>query len=133
MKRLFLFLVLFPIFFTSKAQTPAPAPKTGPVIKFLEKSHEFSDIYSGDTVYHTFKFVNDGIAPLILSEVLVTCGCTTPTWPKEPILPGKGAEIKVMFKSIGKEGIQNKVITILSNATNSPERISIRVNVLPPK
>jgi|SRR6185312_1657536 len=131
MKRLFLFLALFPIFFTIKAQTPAP--KAGPVIKFMQKSHEFPDIYSGDTVYHTFKFVNEGNAPLILSEVLVTCGCTVPIWPKEPILPGKGGEIKVMFKSIGKEGIQNKVITILSNATNSPERISIRVNVLPPK
>jgi len=130
MKRLFLVTILVTAFFTVNAQT---APKTGPYIKFAEKSHEFPDIYEGDSVKYVFKFTNDGVAPLILSDVVTTCGCTTPKWTKDPVLPGGKGEIPVGFKSEGKMGIQNKVITILSNATNSPERITIRVNVLPKK
>lgn len=131
MKRLFLFCILCLVFFQLKAQTPAA--KTGPYIKFAERMHEFPDIYEGDSLKHVFKFVNQGTAPLVLSDVITTCHCTTPAWTKEPILPGASGEIKVVFDSKGKPGIQNKVITVLSNATNSPERISMRVNVLPKK
>ncbi len=131
MKRLFLFSLLFTVFFSVKAQTPPPKP--GPYLKFAEKTHEFADIYEGDSVKYVFKFVNEGTAPLILSEAIVTCGCTTPTLTKDPVMPGASGEVKVVFKSAGKMGIQNKVVTILSNATNNPERISIRVNVLPAK
>jgi len=130
MKRLFLFAILVTIFYTVNAQT---SPKTGPYIKFAEKSHEFPDIYEGDSVKYVFKFTNDGIAPLIVSDAITTCGCTAPTVTKDPVLPGASGEVKVVFKSAGKMGIQNKVITILSNATNSPDRITIRVNVLPKK
>ncbi len=94
--------------------------------------YKFGDISQGDKVEHTFKFKNSGDAPLVLTNVSVTCGCTAPYWPREAIQPGEEAEILVRFNSTGKMGLQNKVITIYSNATNNPERIKIVTNVLKP-
>jgi hypothetical protein len=115
-----------------KAQTPE-GPKSGPIITFTENSFDFGDIIQGDTVKHIFKFKNTGTAPLILSEVITTCGCTAPKWTNKPILPGKEGQIDITYNSAGKEGLQNKVITVLSNSVNTPVRVSIRVNVLPKK
>lgn len=108
-------------------------PKNGPVISFKELSHEFGDIVQGDSVSYTYSFKNTGTAPLIISEVVTTCGCTVPSFSKEPIAPGGSGDITVVFKSAGKEGRQNKIITVLSNATNNPARLSMILNVLPPK
>jgi hypothetical protein len=105
----------------------------GPVLEFTEKSFEFGDIVQGDSVMHVFKFVNKGNAPLMLKEVLTTCGCTVPKFSKDPVLPGKEGELLVKFNSEGKEGRLTKVITVLSNAINNPARVSIVVNILPRK
>jgi len=115
-----------------KAQTP-DGPKSGPIIIFTETAHDFGDIIQGDSVMHNFKFKNSGTSPLIISEVITTCGCTAPKFTKEPVMPGKAGEILITYRSAGKQGLQNKIITILSNSTNSPVRLSIRVNVLPQK
>ncbi len=107
-------------------------PMTGPKIIFTEKSFNFGDITQGEKVEHVFEFENTGNEPLILSDVRTTCGCTAPEWPREPIAPGKKAKVKVVFNSAGKMGMQNKVITVMSNAVNNPERVKIVTNVLPP-
>jgi hypothetical protein len=109
------------------------ASATGPAITFLESSFDFGDIYQGDKVTHIFKFENTGTEPLILSNVSTTCGCTAPNWPRDPIAPGKTGELTVTFNSAGKLGLQNKVITIFSNAVNSQERVKIITNILPAK
>ena len=103
----------------------------GPQITFAEESHDFGDIVQGTKVEHTFKFENTGTEPLILSNVLTTCGCTASAWPREPIAPGKESEITVTFNSAGKMGKQNKVITVVSNGVNPQERVRIVTNVLP--
>lgn len=103
----------------------------GPEITFAEASYDFGDIKQGDKVEHTFTFKNTGTEPLILSNVLTTCGCTASDWPRDPIAPGKEGSITVRFNSAGKMGRQNKVVTIVSNATNSQERIRIITNILP--
>ncbi len=105
----------------------------GPFIEFKEKLKRFGEIKQGDKVEHTFAFVNAGNEPLIISNVLTTCGCTAPSWPKEPIEPGDESSIVVRFNSAGKMGRQNKVITVISNAHNNPERVKIQANVLPPE
>lgn len=105
----------------------------GPQITFLESTHDFGDIEQGTKVNHVFEFENSGTEPLILSNVLTTCGCTATSWPREPIAPGEGGEIAVTFNSAGKMGKQNKVVTIVSNAVNSQERVKIVTNVLPKK
>ncbi len=113
---------------TTKVAAP-PAP--GPYIAFEEKSHDFGDIEQGDIVSYVFEFENAGDAPLIISNVKVTCGCTTPFWPRDPIAPGEKSKIEARFNSANKLGRQNKVITVVSNAVNSPERVSIITNILP--
>ncbi|EON76286.1 hypothetical protein ADIS_3414 [Lunatimonas lonarensis] len=102
-----------------------------PVISFQESSVDFGNITQGDKVQHVFKFENTGKTPLIISNVAATCGCTVPAWPKEPIAPGQGGEIKVSFNSAGKMGKQNSVVRIYSNASEPIEKVSLISNVLP--
>lgn len=106
------------------------APMTGAKIYFAETSYDFGDITQGDKVEHIFEFENTGNEPLILSDVRTTCGCTAPEWPREPVVPGEKSKIKIIFNSSGKMGMQNKVITVMSNAVNSPARVKIVTNVM---
>ena len=109
------------------------AAKNGPKITFQETEYNFGDIQQGEKVEHVFTFENTGNEALILSNVMTTCGCTATDWPRDPIAPGKTADIKVVFNSAGKMGRQNKVVTIVSNAVNSQERVSLVGNILPRK
>ena len=103
---------------------------SGPKITFQESTYEFGEINQGDKVSHVFTYENTGNEPLIISDVRTTCGCTATNWDREPLAPGATATITVNFNSAGKMGVQNKIITILSNATNSSERIKITGNVI---
>jgi hypothetical protein len=87
-----------------------------PIIVFEREIFDFGKIAQGEKVNHEFKFKNTGKTPLIISNATATCGCTVPEFPKEPVLPGKEGVIKVTFNSEGKEGMQDKVITVNSNA-----------------
>ncbi|MCH7513431.1 MAG: DUF1573 domain-containing protein [Bacteroidetes bacterium] len=109
------------------------AQVTGPSFTFEEDSYDFGDIYQGDVVDHVFVFENTGTEPLIITNVKVTCGCTATNWTRDPILPGEQSSIKVKFDSAGKIGRQNKVILIVSNATNPLPQVKIVTNVLPKK
>lgn len=112
--------------------TTADQPQNGPKITFSESSHEFGDINQGDVVSYVFKYENTGNEALVISDVRTSCGCTATNWSREPLAPGESGEIKVNFNSRGKLGVQNKVVTIMSNATNNSERVTIKCNVLNP-
>ena len=114
---------------TDKNTKTTKTTTAGPVMTFAESKFDFGNIKQGDIVEHVFKFKNTGNAPLVIKQVDVTCGCTTPEWPKEPIAPGKSGTIKAVFNSAGKMGQQNKVITVQSNATNAPTQVTIISNV----
>jgi hypothetical protein len=127
MKKLSVLFTLIALVFAFQAN----AQESGATIIFKEKSINFGDITQGDKVSHIFSFTNSGNAPLIISNVAVTCGCTATNWPKEPIAPGKTSEISVSFNSAGKMGAQNSVIRIYSNASEPIEKVSLISNVLP--
>lgn len=129
MKKLGILLTLFAFVLVIHANAQDQA--TGAVITFKEKSVDFGDIVQGAKVEHTFTLTNSGTVPLVISNVAATCGCTIPSWPKEPIAPGKSAEIKVSFNSAGKMGKQNSVVRIYSNASEPIEKVSLISNVLP--
>lgn len=131
MKKLFVFVIGLFLTGSLAAQDNGSEKVSGPTITFSEASFDFGDIKQGDKVEHTFTFKNSGTEPLILSNVLTTCGCTATNWPRDPIAPGKSGEITVKFNSAGKMGKQNKVVTVVSNATNAQERVKIITNVLP--
>lgn len=128
---LLLLVLLATLTFFAEAQNSGSIFKVGPYIEFAEAEYDFKDIVQGESVEHTFEFVNSGTHPLILSNVVVTCGCTATQWPREPLIPGDSSRITVKFDSTGKVGRQNKVITIMSNAVNNQEKIKIVANVLP--
>src|SRR5579864_2797450 len=74
------------------------AQKTdGPGIVFEETSHDFGKITEGTQAKYIFKFKNTGNQPLVLSDVHASCGCTTPSYTHDPVLPGKKGEINVNF------------------------------------
>jgi hypothetical protein len=127
MKKLFLLSVMALLAFAVQAQTE----KKGAIMEFKEKSIDFGDISQGDKVEHTFVFTNNGDTPLVISNVAVTCGCTAPSWPKQPVAPGAVGELKIVFNSAGKMGKQNSVVRIYSNASEPIEKVSLISNVLP--
>jgi len=133
MKKVFLLSVAFVMSVMMFAQEAVTETKSGAKIEFAEKSKDFGDIFQGDKVTHVFNFKNTGTEPLVLSNVITSCGCTATECPKEPIAPGASAAINATFNSRGKMGKQNKVITVVSNSSEGSARVSIISNVLPPK
>lgn len=101
-----------------------------PGFKFNEESHDFGTIKDGDVVEHVFTFVNEGEAPLIISDAKATCGCTVPDWPRQPIAVGEKGEIKVRFNSKNKPGVQNKTVTLTANTWPTTKRLNIKANVV---
>ena len=128
------------------AQQTAPAPavnmtappaadnKNAPEFKFEEDEYNFGTIKQGESATHIFTFTNTGKEPLIITNASGSCGCTVPDWPKEPIKKGEKGTVKVTFNSAGKMGMQDKTVTIQSNAKTNPKVIHIKGNVeAPPK
>lgn len=100
--------------------------------KFETEEYSFGKIMQGESVTYDFKFINSGSAPLIISKAEGSCGCTIPIWPKEPIMKGQTASIKVTFNSTGKLGVQDKTVTLTSNAATNPMVIHIKGTVEKP-
>lgn len=103
-----------------------------PKITFAEKGiYDFGTLTEGDTVEHVFKFTNTGEFPLIINNITVSCGCTTPEWPREPIAPGATSSIRVRFNSRGKSGEQNKTVTVIANTDPAMTDLQFRALVNP--
>jgi hypothetical protein len=137
MKRLFT-LLLTSVLISGNFQTFAQQAKDSDSTSFAQitfevTDHSFGEVTQGEKVEHIFKFKNTGNFPLILQNVLTTCGCTVPEWPKEPIAPAEEGILRVIFDSTAKIGRQNKVITIRSNSKSGDYRLRISAMVLPPK
>jgi len=127
-------LVVFAVF-NIKAQDnaqnaqPAQANPNAPEISFDKLVHDYGTITQGSDGQCEFKFTNTGKEPLILSKPQSSCGCTVPTWPQEPILPGKSDVIKVTYAT-HNIGPINKTITVSSNAKTGRIVLSIKGNVI---
>lgn len=103
-----------------------------PVITFEKTDHDFGKINEADGKVTTiFTFKNEGMEPLVLSNVRASCGCTTPKWPREPIEPGQTGEITVTYNPNGRPGRFTKTVTITSNATEATTRVTIKGEVIP--
>ena len=110
----------------SKSQAPGNLP----VMTFEEKEFDFVEIQQDSVVAHVFKFKNTGKAPLVIENASASCGCTIPEWPHKPISPGESGEIKVQFNSKGKQGIQNKAVSITANTVPVISTVNIKGNVI---
>ena len=117
-------LLIAPLFLLNGIQAQDSAR-----ISFDKKVHDYGTIHQNDNGECEFTFTNTGKVPLVLTNVYSSCGCTVPSWPKEPTMPGKSNVIKVKYNT-SRLGSINKTITVESNAANGTVRLSIKGNVL---
>jgi hypothetical protein len=94
------------------------------------KEHDFGNIQEGVQAEYVFAFKNTGNAPIVISDVRASCGCTTPEWTREPIMPGETGSIKAVYNSANRPGTFFKTITITSNASEPSYRLNIKGNVI---
>ena len=104
-------------------------------IEYAEMTFEtnrwkFGQIKQRESVEQTFYFKNTGKTPLIISSAFGSCGCTVPTWPKEPIEPGEKGEIHVQFNSGTKKGKQSKQVTITANTKPNITQLFVEGEIL---
>ena len=103
--------------------------QSGPRIEFKAKDNtiDYGTVTKKkDNGIRSFEFTNTGDAPLIITNVLSTCGCTVPTKPTEPIMPGKTGKIDVKYNM--NPGPIRKTITVESNAVNYESgRVALKI------
>jgi hypothetical protein len=114
-----------------RAQEALAENPNAPVIKFDKVVHDYGEIEQHGDGNCEFKFTNTGKEPLILSNVRSSCGCTAPSWPRQPILPGQSEVIKVKYDT-KRIGIINKSVQVYSNATEKNVVLKIKGKVNKP-
>ena len=122
-----------------KKEVDAPVVKDIPVqdakvdatIDFESKVVDYGTIAHNSDGARKFVFTNNGTEPLIIKTAKGSCGCTVPTWPKEPIAPGVTAEIGVKYATT-RVGKFTKMITLTTNADKKPVILTIKGEVTPP-
>ena len=107
-------------------ETPNP---NAPVMKFAESEFDFGDIKPDSKVRHSFIFTNTGKSPLLIEDATASCGCTTPSWTKEPVAAGAQGRLEVQFDSHGKSGIISKQVAVRANTQPGITTILIKGNI----
>jgi hypothetical protein len=101
------------------------------LVTFDEIEYDFGTVTEGEIVETVFKLTNSGTTDLVITDAQVTCGCTVPVWPKDPIKPGATEEIKVRFNTNGKSNRQQKNITLITNTETGREILTLKGMVTP--
>ena len=97
-------------------------------IEFTSDTVDYGEIEKGSDGVRVFEFKNTGTAPLIISKVSSSCGCTIPKKPEGPIMPGESGEIQVKYDT-NRPGPIRKAITVLSNADTPTKILKIKGTV----
>ena len=105
------------------------ADDIGAAIDFESDIIDYGQIMENENGERIFLFTNTGKAPLIISKVKTSCGCTVPTYPKTAILPGDTGEIAVSYDT-KRVGPFTKTITVFSNADQPTKSLKIKGEVL---
>ncbi len=99
--------------------------------QFAEEEFDFGTINEGQVIEHLFNFTNNGQAPLVISNITASCGCTSPEWTKTPVNPGESGFVKVVFNSAAKSGAQAPTVTIQANTNPTVTRLRMKGSVTP--
>ena len=122
---------------TAVKSAPGNAPAATPTqsadgkMKFNTEEHNFGNIPEGPAVSFDFEFENTGAEPIVLSGVQASCGCTTPTWTKDPVLPKRKGKITATYNTQGRPGNFVKTITVNSNVGTKIIKITGNVEKAP--
>jgi hypothetical protein len=124
-------LFILTIMFAIACKNSENKPVTGipAQMDFKETTFNFGAIPNGSEQKCSFEFRNTSQAPLLISNVIASCGCTSPKWPKKPVPPGENGIIEIKYKPAGV-GLFSKSITVFSNAKNSPVHLYIRGEII---
>ena len=125
MKKLVLILFVGLLTFSVSAQDKVAK------IEFKTETVDYGQIDKGSDGVRIFEFTNTGDAPLIISKVSSSCGCTIPKKPEAPILPGKVGEIQVKYDT-NRVGPIRKAITVISNASTPTKVLKIKGEIKDP-
>jgi hypothetical protein len=98
-------------------------------IVFEKTVHDYGTIVQSGNGEIEFVFVNKGTKPIVLNSVSASCGCTSPSWTKTPVLPGEKGSVKVKYNT-EILGAFTKTVNVASNASNSSVILTIRGNVV---
>ena len=124
MKKLFLLMLLLPAFVS--AQTIEKE------LKFVEENHDFGEIKEVDgPAEYKFEFTNQGNDPVTITNVRASCGCTTPAWTREPVLPGEKGFITAVYNPKNRPGPFHKTLTVTTNGVNKTIVLRIQGKVEP--
>lgn len=116
---------------TPPSTTPEPAKPQLPAttMNFNEMDHDFGTIDQDTENKKVFTFTNTGDNPLVIENAKGSCGCTVPSYPKNPIPPGGTGEIEVVYKPGKQKGAQNKTVTITANTEPTTTILKIKADV----
>jgi hypothetical protein len=109
----------------------ANSSKEAAMIEFDKTVFDFGTVNEGDIVDVEYVVTNPGKTDLVILKASPSCGCTVPSWPKEPIKPGESAKVVAKFNSSGRPGKANKSITLFTNTAKGREVLSLKGNVTP--
>lgn len=100
-------------------------------LAFKTEKFDLGKVEEGKVLTIDYEFTNTGNVPVAISNVQPSCGCTTPNWTKEPVMPGKTGKVTASFGTQGRVGFQNKTVTVLSNSETPSIVLSFAVEVTP--
>ena len=110
---------------TKEAEKAVTVNPNAAEMTFDMETHDYGTIKQGANGTYEFKFSNTGNEPLIISTARGSCGCTVPTYPKEPIMKGQTSVIKVSYDT-KRVGPFTKTVTIESNGKTNPKMLTIK-------
>lgn len=133
MKRILFIAALAFIANVSMAQSPSGASASAEVAVpvFETQNYDFGKVKLNNPATHEFKFVNKGKVPMIITNVQASCGCTTPSWSREPIPPGGEGYVNATYNA-ASVGVFDKTVTVTANVDNSMIILRIKGEVVVP-
>lgn len=108
-------------------------PSESTTVEIIDSIYNFGEIAEGEIVEFNFRFKNTGKAPLVVTNVSASCGCTVPEKPEQPIRPGETGFIKAKFDSDKRPGETMKTVTVTSNTAPPFPELILKGKVLPKK
>lgn len=132
MKKLMFFAALALITTTGFGQTATTAKSDLAEFEWVASTHDFGKIKQGVPVTFEFKFSNKGKTPLVITNAQPSCGCTTPSWTKEPVMPGGEGHVKATFNAMAA-GPFDKTVTVTANIEGGVVMLHIKGEVVLPE
>ncbi len=105
-----------------------------PEVKFNKNVHDYGSVKEEvEVALSEFEFTNTGKTPVVIQRVITSCGCTTPSYTREPVLPGKKGKVKVAYNTIHRPGTFRKNVRVYTNVPDTVYTLTIKGNVIPMK